>query len=108
MFEIHDVNFDNIDDWDLFNNSFSENSLNSEPLNPDLAEKSIRKILSERKAALARRIHLVRLNPDSEHRGSQSVMNNPIRISLKTSVTAYYMEKFQFLLDLDGITFDQI
>jgi len=35
-------------------------------------------------------------------------MNNPIRISLKTSVTAYYMEKFQFLLDLDGITFDQI
>jgi hypothetical protein len=45
MFEIHDVNFDNIDDWDLFNNSFSENSLNSEPLNPDLAEKSIRKIL---------------------------------------------------------------
>lgn len=108
MFEIHDVNFDNIDDWDLFNQSFSENSLNSEPLNPDLAEKSIRKILQERKAALARRIHLVRLNPDSEHRNSQSVMNNPIRISLKTGVTAYYMEKFQFLLDLDGITFEQI
>ena len=53
-------------------------------------------------------MRLVSMNPNSEHRNSHSYMSNPIRISLKTSVTAYYMEKFQFLLDLDGITFDMI
>ena len=73
IFDIHDVNFENIDDWDIFNQSFSDNSLNSEPLNPDLAEQSIRKILQDRKAALARRLYLVRMNPNSEHRNSQSV-----------------------------------
>ena len=40
-YTIHDVNFDNINDWDVFNKDTEDDSVSSGPLNPNLAEKSI-------------------------------------------------------------------
>ena len=38
-------NFENIDDWDVLNQEFSDSSINEQPLNPDLARKSILDII---------------------------------------------------------------
>ena len=46
-FVIHDIRFENIDDYDLLTKEVSSDySLNSDPLNPNLAEKSIREIIA--------------------------------------------------------------
>jgi 1-phosphatidylinositol-4-phosphate 5-kinase len=106
-FTIHDVNFDNVDDWDLLNQYDSDNSINSGPLNPNLAERSIREIIANRKSSLAKRLTMVQRNPLSEHtRGSQA--SHPVKMSIKSNVIAHCMEKFQVLLDLDNIEFEDI
>ena len=74
-FIIHDVNFENIDDWDLFNQGdMSSNSItDDEPLNPNLKERSIRDIINFRKESLANRLIQLQRNPISEHRSLSSI-----------------------------------
>lgn len=45
-------------------------------------------------------------NPSTEHRGSESI--SPVKIQIRSHVIAHQMEKFQVLLDLDGIDAHQI
>lgn len=93
-FIIHDINFENIDDWDLFNQD-SSNSINDEPLNPTFAEQSIREIIMARKQSLAKRLNLVQKNPLSEHRGSShTTISNPVKLKIKSNVISHCMEKF--------------
>jgi hypothetical protein len=57
---IHDIRFENIDDFNLLNKEESSDySLNSNPLNPNLAEKSIRDIIAQRKISLAKKLTFV-------------------------------------------------
>ena len=84
-FIIHDVNFENIDDWDLFNQGdMSSNSItDDEPLNPNLKERSIRDIINFRKESLANRLIQLQRNPISEHRSLSSINGtnqNPVML----------------------------
>lgn len=72
-FIIHDLNFENIDDWDLFNQEDSSNSISDEPLNPNLAEKSIRDIINLRKESLTKRLSQLKKIPISEHHRSANM-----------------------------------
>lgn len=46
------------------------------------------------------------MNPLSDHRSYMT--QNSVSLSIKSDFIAHSMEKFQVLIDLDGLTFDEI
>jgi hypothetical protein len=80
-------------------------------LNPNLAEKSIHDIIQSRKDSLAKRFSQVQKNAVINHSETQSKSKSrrdSVKLSIKSDIIAYQMEKFQILLELDGITIEMI
>lgn len=62
-YTLHDVNFGNIDDWDVFKNGLSDAaSLESAPLNLDCGETSIQEMLASRRDASKKTLTLIQRN----------------------------------------------
>lgn len=99
-FMVHDVNFTNIDDWDLIhknNDSDSdvqESISNNTPYNnKSISGASLTDLINQRRRSIRDKLVNIQMAPQSEWRHSQSV-KNPMRLNIKTDVIAHQMEKF--------------
>ena len=82
-FHIHDVNFANIDDWDVLKQNLSADGSSMSGSanvlsNTDLAERSIRQLIEDRRNSIRQKLAFVTENPSTEHRNSESI--NPVKL----------------------------
>lgn len=90
----------------MFNKDEENNSsISSGPLNPNLAEKSIKDIIQARKESLARRLTMIQRNSVvqnpttvsdisgiSKSRHQQS--RESVKLNIKSNIIAHHMDKF--------------